>query len=191
MPDFFRSSPGYTFPSYGSRFPEKRILLQHFGMRICSMKMKSHPEGWAVIGMRMRDSIADLSRKIVMCRFRQAGIEQSSTGALHLDGFESHAIAIKNADTQMGICIFWQRMRDSNPRKRSQSPVCYRYTNPLCGTVILYATFRKSQALFSNFCKFFFLFFRNPAVNQFQSVFHQHIRTQIVPVILCICLFHG
>ena len=26
---------------------------------------------------------------------------------------------------------FWQRMRDSNPRKRSQSPVCYRYTNPL------------------------------------------------------------
>ncbi len=27
---------------------------------------------------------------------------------------------------------FWQRMRDSNPRERSQSPVCYRYTNPLC-----------------------------------------------------------
>ena len=25
----------------------------------------------------------------------------------------------------------WQRMRDSNPRERSQSPVCYRYTNPL------------------------------------------------------------
>ena len=28
--------------------------------------------------------------------------------------------------------FLWQRMRDSNPRKRSQSPVCYRYTNPLC-----------------------------------------------------------
>ena len=28
--------------------------------------------------------------------------------------------------------LFWQRMRDSNPRERSQSPVCYRYTNPLC-----------------------------------------------------------
>ena len=26
---------------------------------------------------------------------------------------------------------FWQGVRDSNPRKRSQSPVCYRYTNPL------------------------------------------------------------
>ena len=31
------------------------------------------------------------------------------------------------------IGCFWQRMRDSNPRKRSQSPVCYRYTNPLYG----------------------------------------------------------
>lgn len=28
-------------------------------------------------------------------------------------------------------CFLWQGMRDSNPRKRSQSPVCYRYTNPL------------------------------------------------------------
>ena len=32
----------------------------------------------------------------------------------------------------MGVgFVIWQRMRDSNPRKRSQSPVCYRYTNPL------------------------------------------------------------
>ena len=31
----------------------------------------------------------------------------------------------------MGGVFVWQRMRDSNPRKRSQSPVCYRYTNPL------------------------------------------------------------
>ena len=37
----------------------------------------------------------------------------------------------KTADTRKGICCFWQGMRDSNPRKRSQSPVCYRYTNPL------------------------------------------------------------
>ena len=29
------------------------------------------------------------------------------------------------------VVFSWQRMRDSNPRKRSQSPVCYRYTNPL------------------------------------------------------------
>ncbi len=25
----------------------------------------------------------------------------------------------------------WQRVKDSNPHKRSQSPVCYHYTNPL------------------------------------------------------------
>ena len=30
-----------------------------------------------------------------------------------------------------GFSFVWQGMRDSNPRKRSQSPVCYRYTNPL------------------------------------------------------------
>ena len=35
---------------------------------------------------------------------------------------------IPNRNSDWG---FWQRMRDSNPRKRSQSPVCYRYTNPL------------------------------------------------------------
>ena len=34
------------------------------------------------------------------------------------------------ADYSTGFS-FWQRMRDSNPRERSQSPVCYRYTNPL------------------------------------------------------------
>ncbi len=35
-------------------------------------------------------------------------------------------------DTPKACLFYWQRMRDSNPRKRSQSPVCYRYTNPLC-----------------------------------------------------------
>ena len=54
--------------------------------------------------------------------------------------------------------IYWQRMRDSNPRKRSQSPVCYRYTNPLShGQKLLYAELRKSQALFSQFFIYFFI----------------------------------
>ena len=43
------------------------------------------------------------------------------------------------------VSLFWQRMRDSNPRKRSQSPVCYRYTNPLSESFILYPVFRKCQ----------------------------------------------
>ena len=52
--------------------------------------------------------------------------------------------------------FLWQRVRDSNPRKRSQSPVCYRYTNPLScmpgwTRVLLYTGRGKSQELFSNF----------------------------------------
>ena len=43
----------------------------------------------------------------------------------------------------MGIRIFWQRMRDSNPRERSQSPVCYRYTNPLSAERLYYTHFRQ------------------------------------------------
>ena len=35
----------------------------------------------------------------------------------------------------------WQRMRDSNPRERSQSPVCYRYTNPLWAEQLYYTQF--------------------------------------------------
>ena len=68
----------------------------------------------------------------IRSRHRPAGDEQRPTGVLHSDGFESLQCE-KNTDTQMGIRVFWQRMRDSNPRKRSQSPVCYRYTNPLGG----------------------------------------------------------
>ena len=56
-------------------------------------------------------------------------------------GSNPHPTQIKNADTQMGTCIFWQRMRDSNPRKRSQSPVCYRYTNPLYAEHLYYNQF--------------------------------------------------
>ena len=29
-------------------------------------------------------------------------------------------------------CLFWQREKDSNPHIRSQSPLCYLYTIPLC-----------------------------------------------------------
>ena len=61
----------------------------------------------------------------------------------------SHPLPIIKA-TPLGGFYYWQRMRDSNPRKRSQSPVCYRYTNPLShGRILLYAERAKSQALFS------------------------------------------
>ena len=59
------------------------------------------------------------------------------------------------------VVFFWQRMRDSNPRERSQSPVCYRYTNPLYAAlmrqarILLYAITAKSQEVFSFFSNFF------------------------------------
>ena len=55
----------------------------------------------------------------------------------------------------MGGVFCWQRMRDSNPRKRSQSPVCYRYTNPLSGTFILYPKIRNCQYGIFDFLKIF------------------------------------
>ena len=46
---------------------------------------------------------------------------------------------------------FWQRMRDSNPRKRSQSPVCYRYTNPLDLERSYYTQFSENVKLYFSF----------------------------------------
>ena len=86
--------------------------------------------------------------------------EQMPTGHLYLNLFESRPQQrAKNAIQKDGV-FYWQRMRDSNPRERSQSPVCYRYTNPLycltpLGTCLLYSIRRKSQALFSFFRIFF------------------------------------
>ena len=34
--------------------------------------------------------------------------------------------------------VLWQRRKDSNPHKRSQSPVCYLYTTPLNAIAIIY-----------------------------------------------------
>ena len=42
----------------------------------------------------------------------------------------THCVPMGRNSLDYGFFI-WQGMRDSNPRKRSQSPVCYRYTNPL------------------------------------------------------------
>ncbi len=53
------------------------------------------------------------------------------TGAALSNPFSSSANKKRPSERMVFFC--WQRMRDSNPRKRSQSPVCYRYTNPLGG----------------------------------------------------------
>ena len=59
------------------------------------------------------------------------GQNYCSHQCLHCYRFESLSFSANKKDHPMGGLFYWQRMRDSNPRKRSQSPVCYRYTNPL------------------------------------------------------------
>ena len=49
----------------------------------------------------------------------------------------------------------WQRMKDSNPHERSQSPVCYLYTNPLQARDIIHLSDKKS-IVFLNFFKILF-----------------------------------
>ena len=80
----------------------------------------------------------------------------------------------KNARPRKRSGVFWQRMRDSNPRKRSQSPVCYRYTNPLSATTLLYAKRPKSQAVFGRFTNLIIFFHLFPGKRlAFQDFFAQ------------------
>ena len=63
----------------------------------------------------------------------------------------SHPLPIIKATPSGCGFYYWQRMRDSNPRKRSQSPVCYRYTNPLSRGQVYYMQFFEKVKGFSNF----------------------------------------
>ena len=47
-------------------------------------------------------------------------------------------------------CGLWQGMKDSNPHKRSQSPVCYHYTNPLRTKIIILQNPKMSTYFFEN-----------------------------------------
>ena len=81
--------------------------------------------------------------------------QRYATGISHLIG--SNPIPnpmLKNPRPRKRSGIFWQRMRDSNPRKRSQSPVCYRYTNPLNGTFLIIRKWAKKSRVFWPICKF-------------------------------------
>ena len=50
---------------------------------------------------------------------------------------------------------FWQREKDSNPHIRSQSPLCYHYTIPLCSDEqnLLYRFYLICQHLILSFFK--------------------------------------
>ena len=86
-------------------------------------------KGCLCFWQRMRDSIADLPEAN---RMERSALRRAARlhWSLAWRWVRIPPTYIKNRDTKRCLC-FWQRMRDSNPRKRSQSPVCYRYTNPL------------------------------------------------------------
>ena len=47
--------------------------------------------------------------------------------------------------------FLWQRVKDSNPHKRSQSPVCYLYTTPLNARIIIHSFSDLSTHFFTRF----------------------------------------
>ena len=55
-----------------------------------------------------------------------------------------------------GVFFSWQRVKDLNPHIRSQSPLCYHYTNPLCFAeqILLYTSWAIcQQKLFNSWKK--------------------------------------
>ena len=59
-------------------------------------------------------------------------------------GSNPYIIFKKTKTTRLGGFVFWQRDRDSNPNKQSQSLSCYRYTIPLGREILYYYNFRMS-----------------------------------------------
>ncbi len=96
---------------------------------------------------RMRDSIK------LRCRPRRAGYEQDSTGALHLDGFESLATN-KKCRYPVGYLHFLAEDEGFEPpQTESESGVLPLHKSSICGTLVLYPISSKSQVVISNFLK--------------------------------------
>ena len=84
----------------------------------------------------------------------------------------------KKKDRKLNISslFLWQREKDSNPHIRSQSPLCYHYTIPLCSLdehLLLYQRFCICQELIANFPDFFHF----GAAGCFRSAFQRQSRS--------------
>ena len=88
-------------------------------------KKKPQDSGESWVNLMAEDEGFDL----IKVALRRAVARNSPPDCCILNRSNPHQV--KNTQPQMWLGVFWQRMRDSNPRERSQSPVCYRYTNPL------------------------------------------------------------
>ena len=130
-------------------FQYKIKVLDFLSWFLQKARMQKQPGFW---GQRMRDSI------IKKVSSPPAGDEPISTGYRHLDEFESLSFLFfaNKKRHPIGWRLCWQRMRDSNPRKRSQSPVCYRYTNPLSVNGSIICKILKKSTLFFKFFQNYF-----------------------------------
>ena len=82
----------------------------------------------------------------------------------------------KRSETLWFQTSCWQREKDSNPHIRSQSPLCYHYTIPLCSLdehLLLYQWFCICQELIANFPDFFHF----GAAGCFRSAFQRQSRS--------------
>ena len=103
--------------------------------------------------------------------------------------FEQYIHTYKTGTTCV-VPVLWQREKDSNPHKQSQSLSCYPYTIPLsspatAGAGIIIAKAKKMSIAFSNFSKGIFAGGQDPSPrqNSYQSArtFITHLRHKALP----------
>ena len=114
------------------------VLHFYILLYICiySVMQKTYPTPFGagfIFGQWVRDSICIGIREWMPIKvaLRQAVARNSPQDCCIFDRSNQRACIKQKSPTFRLSFLFWQRMRDSNPRERSQSPVCYRYTNPL------------------------------------------------------------
>ena len=85
-----------------------------------------------------------LSPRYARCprrRKQSTGLFSSAKRVLLPPCSNPYIIRLKTKPTRLGGFCFWQRDRDSNPNKQSQSLSCYRYTIPLGTSDIILSVF--------------------------------------------------
>ena len=85
------------------------------------------------------------------------GLFSSAKQVLLPPGSNPYIILNKKRKYPIGYFLFWQRDRDSNPNKQSQSLSCYRYTIPLRTMDIILLHFPIVNSLFKKIWKKFLI----------------------------------
>ena len=124
----FHISCHNPFPYFMCRKAHLVRKMRFYSVKFCaSRKVKLR---------RGHSEVLYFVQREVKCAFnvrRHFTAKQLHDAKHHFTSRKAHLVRKKRFCPRTKALFSWQRMRDSNPRKRSQSPVCYRYTNPLCG----------------------------------------------------------